>query len=135
MNQNEGNACLFLINRLELSSLNFGVPCSSATTGLLSSISPMQEIYHFSSENTLLLPFVPGRILIRIPCDFFVPFTDRTAYDITNRLLKNGHLRGFPRPSSLRSTAKYASLLRISGALHLVSGGRNKSKVGGGWKL
>jgi branched-chain amino acid transport system permease protein len=34
-------------------------------------------------------------------------------------LLKNGHLRRFPRPSSLRRTAKYASLLRISGALHL----------------
>jgi hypothetical protein len=34
-------------------------------------------------------------------------------------LLKNGHLRRFPHPSALRSTAKYASLLRISGALHL----------------
>jgi len=35
-------------------------------------------------------------------------------------LLKNDHLRRFPHPSSLRRTAKYASLLRISGALHLV---------------
>jgi len=34
------------------------------------------------------------------------------------RLLKNGHLLRFPHPSSLRRTAKYASLLRISGALH-----------------
>jgi hypothetical protein len=37
----------------------------------------------------------------------------------TNRLLKNGHLLRFPHPSSLQRTAKYASLLRISGALHL----------------
>jgi len=36
-----------------------------------------------------------------------------------NRLLKNAHLRRFPLPSSLRRTLKYASLLRISGALHL----------------
>jgi hypothetical protein len=34
-------------------------------------------------------------------------------------LLKNGHLPRFPHPSSLQRTAKYASLLRISGALHL----------------
>jgi len=34
-------------------------------------------------------------------------------------LLKNGHLLRFPHPSSLRRTAKYTSLLRISGALHL----------------
>jgi hypothetical protein len=33
-------------------------------------------------------------------------------------LLKNGHLLRFPHPSSLRRTAKYASFLRISGALH-----------------
>jgi len=31
-------------------------------------------------------------------------------------LLKNGHLLRFPHPSSLRCTAKYASLLGISGA-------------------
>gem|GEM_PF-5924750 len=35
------------------------------------------------------------------------------------RLLKNAHLRRFPHPSSLRRTPKYASLRRISGALHL----------------
>jgi hypothetical protein len=35
------------------------------------------------------------------------------------RLLKNAHLLRFPHPSSLRRTAKYASFLRISGALHL----------------
>src|SRR5512139_1819289 len=35
------------------------------------------------------------------------------------RLLKNAHLRCYPHPSSLRRTSKYASLLRISGALHL----------------
>jgi hypothetical protein len=34
------------------------------------------------------------------------------------RLLKNAHLRRSPHPSSLRRTFKYASLLRISGALH-----------------
>src|SRR5512146_2139923 len=37
----------------------------------------------------------------------------------TNRLLKNARLRRFPHPSSLRRTSKYASLLRISGALQL----------------
>ncbi len=36
-----------------------------------------------------------------------------------NSLLKNGHLLRLPHPSSLRRTDKYASLLRISGALHL----------------
>jgi hypothetical protein len=35
------------------------------------------------------------------------------------RLLKNGQLLRFPHPSPLRRTAKYASLLRISEALHL----------------
>ena len=34
-------------------------------------------------------------------------------------LLKNAHLRRSPHPSSLQRTSKYASLLRISGALHL----------------
>jgi hypothetical protein len=33
--------------------------------------------------------------------------------------MKNAHLRRFPHPSALRRTFKYASLLRISGALHL----------------
>jgi hypothetical protein len=33
-----------------------------------------------------------------------------------SRLLKNGHLLRYPHPSSLRRTAKYASLLGISGA-------------------
>ena len=36
-----------------------------------------------------------------------------------SRLLKNAHLLRFPHPSLLRRTSKYASLLRISGALHL----------------
>jgi len=35
------------------------------------------------------------------------------------RLLKNAHLRRSPHPSSLQRTFKYASLLRISGVLHL----------------
>jgi len=39
--------------------------------------------------------------------------------DHSSRLLKNAHLRCYPHPSSLRRTSKYASLLRISGALHL----------------
>jgi hypothetical protein len=34
-------------------------------------------------------------------------------------MLENAHLRRSPRPSSLQRTFKYASLLRISGALHL----------------
>jgi c(7)-type cytochrome triheme protein len=34
-------------------------------------------------------------------------------------MLKNAHLRRSPHPSSLQRTCKYASLLRISGALHL----------------
>jgi hypothetical protein len=38
---------------------------------------------------------------------------------LPTRLLKNAHLLRFPHPSSLRRTSKYASLLRISGALHL----------------
>jgi hypothetical protein len=36
-----------------------------------------------------------------------------------SRLLKNAHLQRSPHPSSLQRTFKYASLLRISGALHL----------------
>jgi len=35
------------------------------------------------------------------------------------RLLKKGYLQRCPHPSSLRRTAKYASRLRTSGALHL----------------
>jgi hypothetical protein len=35
-----------------------------------------------------------------------------------SRLLKNAYLLRFSHPSSLRRTSKYASLLRISGALH-----------------
>jgi hypothetical protein len=34
-------------------------------------------------------------------------------------MLKNANLLRSPHPSSLRRTCKYASLLRISGALHL----------------
>jgi len=34
-------------------------------------------------------------------------------------MLKNVHLLRSPHPSSLQRTRKYASLLRISGALHL----------------
>jgi hypothetical protein len=39
--------------------------------------------------------------------------------EVPLRLLKNAHLLRFPYPSSLRRTSKYASFLRISGALHL----------------
>ncbi len=35
------------------------------------------------------------------------------------RLMKNAHLRRSPHPSWLQRTFEYASLLRISGALHL----------------
>jgi len=34
-------------------------------------------------------------------------------------MLKNAHLLRCPHPSSLQRTLKYASLLRVSGALHL----------------
>jgi len=54
-------------------------------------------------------------------------------------LLKNGHLLRFPHPSSLQRTAKYASLLRISGALHLAlfeqPGKFNKGTSGGITKI
>jgi hypothetical protein len=38
---------------------------------------------------------------------------------ILSEMVKNAHLHHFPHPSSLRRTLKYASFLRISGALHL----------------
>jgi hypothetical protein len=38
---------------------------------------------------------------------------------VISRLLKNAYLRRSPYRSLLRRTPKYASLLRISGALHL----------------
>jgi len=37
----------------------------------------------------------------------------------SKRLLKNGHLRRYSHPSSLRRTPKYAAFLGISSALHL----------------
>jgi hypothetical protein len=37
----------------------------------------------------------------------------------SDRLLKKTHLLCFHHPSSLQRTSKYASLLGISGALHL----------------
>jgi hypothetical protein len=40
----------------------------------------------------------------------------RVVQHQSNRLLKNAHLRRSPHPSSLQRTAKYPSLLRISGA-------------------
>jgi hypothetical protein len=43
----------------------------------------------------------------------------RTMASGLDRLLKNAHLPRCPHPSSLQRTFKYASLLRISGALHL----------------
>jgi len=48
-----------------------------------------------------------------------IAYGRRTSYGVHDRLLKNAHLRRSPNPSSLRRTFKYASLLRISGALHL----------------
>jgi hypothetical protein len=36
-----------------------------------------------------------------------------------NKPLKNANLRRFPHLSALRRTSEYASLLKISGALHL----------------
>jgi hypothetical protein len=44
-----------------------------------------------------------------------MPFSEKGF----SRLLKNAHLLRFPHPSSLRRTLKYASFLRVSGALHL----------------
>jgi hypothetical protein len=45
--------------------------------------------------------------------------THGVAHLLFRGLLKNGRLLRFPHPSSLQRTAKYASRLRISGALHL----------------
>ena len=47
------------------------------------------------------------------------PSRKRSSFRGMSRLLKNGHLLRFPHPSSLQRTAKYASLLKNSGALHL----------------
>jgi len=53
-------------------------------------------------------------------CGFSTGHTGNTMEVVSiNSLLKNAHLRRFPHPSSLRRTPKYASYLRISGALHL----------------
>jgi hypothetical protein len=51
----------------------------------------------------------------------FHPFFYTLRSPKTNfyQVAEKGHLLRFPHPSSLRRTAKYASLLRISGALHL----------------
>src|SRR3989304_239033 len=54
---------------------------------------------------------------IRDPWTF--PSNEGGARKGPGRLLKNAHLRRCPRPSSLRRTELYASLLGISGALHL----------------
>jgi hypothetical protein len=43
----------------------------------------------------------------------------KEASAIVDSLLKKAHLQRSPHPSSLQRTFKYASLLRISGALHL----------------
>jgi hypothetical protein len=57
-------------------------------------------------------------------CLFFGRLGPKKAMDANHslfcfRLLKNAHLRRCPHSSSLRRTPKYASLLRILGALHL----------------
>jgi len=49
---------------------------------------------------------------------FFISTSKRKIPQRTNRLLKNARLHRFPHPSSLQRTSKYASFLRISGALH-----------------
>ena len=54
-----------------------------------------------------------------VECGFRIIFRKPYSEIGTNRLLKNAHLPRFPHPSSLRRTTKYASLLRISRALHL----------------
>jgi hypothetical protein len=48
------------------------------------------------------------------------PYFEIDSSTFSGRLLKNGHLLRSPHLSSLRRTGKYASLLKISGALHLV---------------
>ncbi len=50
-----------------------------------------------------------------------IPFSASVSlsFQKSKGLLKNAHLLRFPYPSSLRRTSKYASFLRISGALHL----------------
>jgi hypothetical protein len=44
---------------------------------------------------------------------------ESTAFFILGRLVKKAYLRRYPRPSSLNVRTKYASLLGMSGALHL----------------
>jgi hypothetical protein len=49
---------------------------------------------------------------------FFIMSKDQESSGLDG-LMKNAHLRRSLHPSSLQRTFKYASLLRISGALHL----------------
>jgi len=55
-----------------------------------------------------------------IACELCIPVARIKPWKYCfSRLLKNARLRRSPHPSSLQRTFKYASLLRISGALHL----------------
>jgi Leu/Phe-tRNA-protein transferase len=63
-----------------------------------------------------------GRPSRNFPKIGFARFAGRLRASSTrpiDRRVKNAHLRRFPRPSSVNVRAKYASLLRTSGALHL----------------
>jgi hypothetical protein len=61
----------------------------------------------------------PFQGVTNLPDFPLVPGRDDHFQSFSRRFLKNDHLLRFPHPSSLRRTIKYASLLRISGALHL----------------
>jgi hypothetical protein len=60
-----------------------------------------------------------GILLDRLGSDFYTPTVLRAEKGRSNRLLKNAHLLKFPSSFAVQRTAKYASRLRISGALYL----------------
>jgi hypothetical protein len=66
-----------------------------------------------------ILLFVIINFITKYNIGYLIRATDGQRESTFKRLLKNAHLLRFPHPSSLRRTSKYASLLRISGALHL----------------
>ena len=53
------------------------------------------------------------------PSMFKIKENGERCQEVFSRPLKNTHLLRSPHPSSLRRTSKYASFLRVSGALHL----------------
>jgi hypothetical protein len=89
---------------------NVFCPCKPSSTSLIRSI----HIY------LIILTGADGSGKIPWRRDYFQSqIKERASIWKPNGLLKNAHLLRFPYPSSLWRTSKCASLLRISGALHL----------------